>query len=134
MKKILILLFLLACTSVPKVIFDSGAVFNVEVAKTDQEKSKGLMFREQMPKDDGMLFFFDDESPKTFWMKNTLLPLDMIFIDADMVVVEIKANVPPCKEDPCPTYESEPAKYVLEINGGVAEKKNINIGDKITLK
>jgi len=77
---------------------------------------------------------FEGESPKTFWMKSTLLPLDMIFISADLAVVEIKANVQPCKEDPCPTYESRPAKYVLEINGGVAEEKNIRVGDKIMLK
>jgi len=67
-------------------------------------------------------------------MKNTLIPLDMIFIDSELKVVEVKANVMPCMGDPCPQYKSVPAMYVLEINGGLAEKKGIKAGSFVTLK
>jgi len=104
------------------VYFDNVS-FEIELARSPAEQSKGLMFRESLSQNHGMLFIFDEESPKTFWMKNTLIPLDMIFLDGNMMVVEIKANILPCKADPCPTYPSEkPAKYVLELNAGSAEK------------
>lgn len=117
------------------VTFDNGVSFEIEIARTPAEQSKGLMFRESMPENHGMLFIFNEESSKTFWMKNTLIPLDMIFLDGNMMVVEVKANVLPCKADPCPTYPSEkPAKYVLELNAGAAEKKNIRVGMKADLR
>ena len=92
------------------------------------------MGRESMPANHGMLFFFDEEKPLTFWMKDTLIPLDMIYINSDMEVVEVKANVPPCEEDPCPKYKSKPAQYVLEVNAGMAEKKKVSVGSKMVLR
>jgi len=124
--KRLLLLFLVACS--PVVVFDSDSSFNVDFAITPAEKAKGLMYRSSIPDDYGMLFIFDENAPRSFWMKNTLIPLDMIFVGSDMKVVEIKAAVPPCESDPCPSYVSLPAKYVFEINSGLAEKNNIKVG------
>jgi len=129
MKRILFLLFLISCTTSQVIINDVS--FDVELARTDEEKSKGLMFREQLPENQGMLFFFDDMQPRGFWMKNTLIPLDMIYVDEDYKIVEIKHNVQPCEKDPCPSYISLPAKFVLEINAGLSEKKNIQVGDYV---
>ncbi len=134
MKRVFFLLLLLSCSAVPNVSFDNGASFTVEPARTNEEKAKGLMHRESMPTDHGMLFVFDKDAPRAFWMKNTLIPLDMIFIDEEWKVVEIRADVQPCKEDPCPTYPSKPAKYVLEINGGLAGKTGIQVGSKMSLR
>ncbi len=131
MKRILSLLLLLSCTS-SKVVFDNGAEFTVEYARTTEEMQKGLMFRDSMPDNHGMLFVFDDVSPRTFWMKNTLIALDMIFVDENMSVVEIKSNVPPCGEDSCQQYTSKPAKYVFEINAGLAEKNGIKVGSVLS--
>ncbi len=124
------LLLLVSCTAVNMVKFDSGARFNVEIAKTPDEKANGLMFRKSLSKDSGMLFVFDDEQPRSFWMKNTLIPLDMIFLDSDLVVVDIQ-TASPCKEDPCRLYRSPPAMYVLEINNGMSEKNKIKVGSKM---
>lgn len=134
MKRVLLVLFLLSCTAAhPAVFFDNDVMFKVELAKTPAEQAKGLMYRAELPEDHGMLFFFERDAPRTFWMKNTLIPLDMIFINSELKVVEVKANVPPCREDPCPTYPSVPAMYVLEINGGLAEKKGIKVGSMVSL-
>ena len=106
---------------------------NVEIADDSDEIEKGLMFREKLNEGDGMLFVFDDESYRTFWMKNTLIALDMIFIGDKNEIVDIK-NAVPCKAEPCALYKSaKPAKYVLEVNENFAIKNNINIGDKIIL-
>ncbi|MEM5793433.1 MAG: DUF192 domain-containing protein [Candidatus Aenigmatarchaeota archaeon] len=102
----------------------------VETAKTPKEHERGLMFRENLEENSGMLFIFPREERKSFWMKNTLIPLDMIFIYSNGTINEIKQNVQPCKEDPCPTYPSKhPSKYVLEVNGGFCERKGIKVGD-----
>ena len=104
---------------------------NVEIADDNQERAKGLMFREHLDTNNGMLFIFDNEDYKTFWMKNTLIPLDMIFIDKEYKIVEIKRAVP-CEKDPCKLYpSSKPAKYVLEVNGNFTIGNNVKIGDKI---
>ncbi|MEM3155002.1 MAG: DUF192 domain-containing protein [Candidatus Woesearchaeota archaeon] len=134
-KGIIFLLLLAACATVPVVTFDNGVSFEVEIARTPAEQQKGLMYRESLPENRGMLFIFSVEEPKTFWMKNTLIPLDMVFLDGNMVVVEVKTGVPPCKADPCLTYTSEkPAQYVLELNANVAEKYGIVPGRKMSLR
>jgi uncharacterized protein len=103
----------------------------VEIADSLEERALGLMFREFLDDDEGMLFIFEDEDYLSFWMKNTLIPLDMIFISEDFEIVDIKQAVP-CREDPCISYKTlEPAKYVLEVNGNFTIKNNIKIGNKI---
>jgi uncharacterized protein len=104
----------------------------VEVADDQDETMRGLMFRKHLPWNAGMLFVFYDEEPRTFWMKNTLIPLDMIFVDSNLKIVDIKENVPPCAQgDECPLYPSrERAQYVLEVNAGFVQENSIKIGDR----
>ena len=102
----------------------------VEVSDDREEQVRGLMFRNHLPWNAGMLFAFNEEEPQTFTMKNTLIPLDMIFIDSSFKIIDIKENVPPCKQEECPSYPSrEPAQYVLEVNAGFVQEKGIKIGD-----
>jgi len=104
----------------------------VEVPDDQEEFMRGLMFRQHLPWNAGMLFAFNDEDPQTFWMKNTLIPLDMVFVDSDSKIVDIVENVPPCKQDECPTYSSkEPAQHVLEVNAGFVQDKGVKIGDQL---
>lgn len=113
---------------------DGTQHFRVAIADNDQERSTGLMFVERMDDDSGMLFIFEEESIRTFWMKNTKIALDMIFIDSDGKIVSIQKKAQPCASDPCAVYPSAgPAMYVLEINGGLADKKNINAGDTVLI-
>ena len=106
---------------------------NVEIADDNAEMEKGLMFREKLNENEGMLFVFGEEALHAFWMKNTLIPLDIIFIDENFDIIDIKHAVP-CKAEPCELYKpSKPAKYVLEVNEGFAEKNSIGVGDKIIL-
>jgi YVTN family beta-propeller protein len=104
----------------------------VEVPDDREEFARGLMFRKHLPWNAGMLFAFDDEEPRRFWMKNTLIPLDMIFVDSSSKIIDIKENVPPCKQEECPTYPSkEPAQYVLEVNTGFVQENGVKIGDRL---
>jgi YVTN family beta-propeller protein len=104
----------------------------VEVPDEEEEHMRGLMFRQHLPWNAGMLFAFDSEEPRAFWMKNTLIPLDMIFIDDNSEVVYIIENVPPCEQDPCPSYPSEePAQYVLEVNAGFVQQNGVQVGDRL---
>jgi YVTN family beta-propeller protein len=108
-----------------------GRIF-VEVPDDREEFARGLMFRNHLPWNAGMLFAFDDEEIRRFWMKNTLIPLDMIFVDSSSKIIDIKENVPPCKQEECPTYPSkEPAQYVLEVNAGFVQEKGVKIGDRL---
>lgn len=106
--------------------------FSVELALTPQEKGRGLMYREVLPKDRGMLFIYENEGIHSFWMKNVLIPLDIIWLDKDKKVVYIAENCQPCPDDPCPIIKPEtPAKYVFEINGGLAGEIGLSAGDQL---
>ena len=105
----------------------------VEVPDELEEFARGLMFRNHLPWNAGMLFAFNEEEPQRFTMKNTLIPLDMIFADSSSKIIDIKENVPPCKQEECPTYPSrEPAQYVLEVNAGFVQEKGVKIGDRLS--
>jgi hypothetical protein len=113
-------------------VYISDKAFQAEIAATPEEHARGLMFRRCLKDGYGMLFVFPDEEVRSFWMKNTLIPLDMIFLNGDKQVVDLFASVPPCRRDPCPSYTSAlPARYVLEIAGGQARKLKLRVGDKI---
>ena len=140
MRPIIILLcLLLIVLSACKLQGEDGVVVEIgdktwvaEIADTPAEQEQGLMFRQSMPLNRGMLFVFKDQQPRLFWMKNTLIPLDMIFIDANWRVVKLIQSAEPCKEDTCPTYDSErPAKYVLEVNSGQIREKEVKIGARV---
>lgn len=113
----------------PRVVLPSGAIYRIELARTPEEQQRGLMFRESLPERSGMLFLFDDDSPHRFWMKNTMIPLDMIWMDGTGKVVFVSANTPPCQADPCPSYGPDaPIASVLEIAGGMAAKEKVVVG------
>lgn len=104
--------------------------FKVEISDTPIKQAYGLMDRKSLGKGSGMLFVWEDEEVRSFWMKNTFIPLDMIFIDENLTIVDINKNALPCTE--CISYDSKrPAKYVLEINGGLSDKLGINVGDGV---
>jgi uncharacterized protein len=103
--------------------------FSVELASNDAEREKGLMYRRFMPPDRGMLFDFKHEEPVMFWMKNTYIPLDMIFISRNGTVTSIAANAEPLSENLIPS--GGPCYGVLEVNGGVAARISLKPGDKI---
>ena len=107
--------------------------FYVELVATPYERARGLMFRKHMDPDSGMLFIFEEEDEYPFWMKNTLIPLDMIWINKDREVVFIGKNVQPCESGICPMINpGKKAMYVLELNGGVSDKIGLSVGDKVT--
>jgi hypothetical protein len=103
--------------------------FNVEVAADSQSRMRGLMFRAQLPADAGMLFDFPDDHFRAFWMKNTPLPLDMVFIRADGTISSISPDAKPMSEEPITSRE--PVRAVLEINGGRAAALDIRPGEKV---
>jgi uncharacterized membrane protein (UPF0127 family) len=112
-----------------------GHRFLAELATDDASREHGLMMRTQLPADHGMLFVFADSQPRWFWMKNTLLPLDILYFDADRKLVSMQLDVPPCKADPCPSYPSgAPAHYVLELPAGTARRTGAETGDVLTVE
>jgi len=106
----------------------------VELAGTDEERKYGLMWRERLDVDHGMLFVYPADGVYSFWMKNTLIPLDIIWLAADGTVVYISENAEPCTSDYCPSINpNKKARYVLEINGGEAERIGLSEGDRMDL-
>jgi uncharacterized membrane protein (UPF0127 family) len=106
--------------------------FTVEVARTAEEQRMGLMNRQRLAPDRGMIFPFEVERVASFWMKNTLIPLDMLFIRADGSITNIEANTVPMSEEPVYSYEAVTA--VLEIPGGRSAELGIQPGDKVKWK
>ncbi|MCL5267631.1 MAG: DUF192 domain-containing protein [Bacteroidetes bacterium] len=104
-------------------------VINIEIADNDEERAQGLMWRTSMPEDDGMLFIFGKERTLTFWMKNTYIPLDMVFADKSGKIVTIYPNATPLSE--ASIVSDQPAKYVVEVNGGFCARYGIADGDII---
>jgi uncharacterized protein len=103
--------------------------FRVELARTSEEQAKGLMFRAQMAPDEGMIFPFDPPRGASFWMRNTVIPLDLIFVGPDGKILNIAANAIPYDETPL--YSAGPAKAVLELNGGRAKELGLAAGDRV---
>jgi len=113
-----------------QIITATGAhEFQVEIAADDATRERGLMNRRYMVADHGMLFEFDREAPVSFWMKNTYIPLDMIFISRAGVVTNIVADAEPLSERVIPS--GPPCAAVLELNGGAAAAIGLNVGDKV---
>jgi uncharacterized membrane protein (UPF0127 family) len=112
-----------------------GKRFAVEIADDDAERARGLMFRDALAPDAGMLFVHDSEQPQAYWMKNTKIPLDILYFDARRKLVSVQRRVPPCSAgDRCPPYPSEgSALYVLELNAGTADKLDVAAGDELRL-
>lgn len=111
------------------VVFGSDTV-RAEVARTDQERARGLMERESLSPGSGMLFIFPDVAPRSFWMQNTYIPLDIAFMDADGVIVDIQAMEP---LDETFTESAAPAMFALEVPQGWFEAQGIGVGDRGSL-
>jgi uncharacterized membrane protein (UPF0127 family) len=121
----------------PHVVMPSGSIYEVELARTPEEQTRGLMFRESLREHAGMLFLFDQRPaiPHHFWMKNTMIPLDILWIEEGGRVAFVSANTPPCKADPCPMYGPDvPISMVLEIAGGMAAKEGATVGSEIRIR
>jgi uncharacterized membrane protein (UPF0127 family) len=111
-----------------------GERFSVELAETQEKQALGLMFRDSMADDHGMLFIFPSEARRSFWMKNCRIPLDIFYFDSNLALVSVSENTPPCRTQRCPSYPSDgPAKYVLELNAGEAARLGIKVGDVMEL-
>jgi hypothetical protein len=130
------------CTCLPDISFGETIIIystkgsescrlEVEIAATPEEQAKGLMFRKAMGDNEGMFFIFARDETRHFWMRNTLIPLDMIFINNNFSVVDIHRNAQPLDETLISSRK--PARYVLELNAGKAEKCEIKNGAKIKL-
>jgi uncharacterized membrane protein (UPF0127 family) len=110
-------------------------VINLEVAQTPRQQALGLMYRRSLAPNQGMLFAFDPPRPVSFWMKNTKIPLDMIFLRQGKVMA-IVANVPPCTATPCPVYGPEPPvaiDQVIELRGGRSAELGLAVGDRVSV-
>ncbi|MBN2100423.1 DUF192 domain-containing protein [Candidatus Dojkabacteria bacterium] len=107
-------------------------VVKVEEARTPEELGQGLMYRENLCENCGMVFYFKTDRTGGFWMKNCEIPLDIIFIDSAGEIVDIKRDFEPCNEEICPSYTPMKVyRYALEVNAGWCEKNDVEVGDKV---
>lgn len=115
-----------------KIYFPDGDSVSAELAVSSEERARGLMFRTRMEFDQGMLFVFGKEGFYSFWMKNMVFALDFIWLDGEKRIVHIEENVPPCIQEPCPSYTSKvPARYFLELKAGSVAKRKLRILDRL---
>lgn len=115
-----------------KVFLPDGTPITAELAVTPAERAQGLMFRDRLDADQGMLFVFDREGLDSFWMLNMRFAIDILWLDKDKRVVHIEAAVPPCPREPCPSYPTPcPALYVIELQSGCSAAHKIKLGDRL---
>ena len=123
-----------SCMAQEPYVVLKGERFTVELAQTPEEQSLGLMFRDSLPADHGMLFLFPGEARRSFWMKNTRIPLDIFYFDAERKLVSVAENAQPCRTQRCPPYPSAaPARYVLELRAGTAAELGVRPGDELKI-
>lgn len=127
------LLLWLAPPPQPVCVLPDGTHVKLELALTDQERALGLMFRDVVPPDTGMLFIFAEDGIWPFWMKDTMVSLDFIWLDSAGKVVDVRSDVPPCRLDPCPSYAPRASgRAVLEMVAGSAARHGVTPG--VTLR
>lgn len=115
-----------------KIFSPSKVSITAELAVTDEERTRGLMFREIIHPDQGMLFIFDKEGIHGFWMKNMRFSIDILWLDKKKRIIHIERHVPPCKKEPCPSYyPTIPAKYVLELKAGHVDENQLKLYDRL---
>lgn len=125
-------IFLLAPKS--KKICFGNSCFVVDVADTSTERAKGLMYVQEMREDRGMFFVFEESGKHSFWMKNTYIPLDIVWIDENGKVVYIKEGAQPCETEVCDLFTPDKeAKYALEINSGKAKEVGLKVGESVNM-
>jgi uncharacterized membrane protein (UPF0127 family) len=116
----------------PLATLPDGFAVELELALTAEEVARGLMYRPSLPANRGMLFVFEETRNPTFWMKNTRVPLDIVFLDEGGAVVQVEADAPPCAAEPCPRYTSQaPARAVLELAAGSAAQHGVVAGARL---
>jgi hypothetical protein len=118
-----------------QVTFPNGVIINAETMRDEIELLKGMMFRESLPQNRGMLFIHPEEAIFHYWMFRTKIPLDIIWMDHDRRIVEMSLDTPPCKANSakdCTNYGGHfKSKYVLEVNAGIANKNGLRVGDTL---
>lgn len=118
-----------------RALFPDGTGVSLEIADTEPVRQRGLMFRDRLAPNDGMIFVFPESGYYPFWMKNTLIPLDMLWLDVQARIVSIARSVPPCKAEPCPSYRPDGnASYVIEVVAGFAREHGLKVGDTVKLE
>jgi uncharacterized membrane protein (UPF0127 family) len=124
-----------ACAIGPPYVKLKGQRFKVEIVEDVERQALGLMFRRDMPENHGMLFIYPNEAPRSFWMKNTRIPLDIMYFSSELRLVSMAENAQPCRVEQCPGYPSAgPAQYVLELNAGKASELGVEAGDLLVLR
>jgi uncharacterized protein len=117
-----------------EVRFPNGHLVVAEIADTPERWQKGYMFRNEVREGEGMVFLFPQPDLHSFWMKNTLVPLDIIWMDDAKTILHIEPNTPPCKADPCPTYGPvRKTSAVLEVRAGTAAAQGLRVGDRLRI-
>jgi hypothetical protein len=115
-----------------QIYFPDGKAITAEMAVSPEERAQGLMFRQSIASNQGMLFVFEREGFYSFWMKNMLISIDILWLDKDKHIVHIEPCVPPCEKTPCPSYISKiSALYVLELEAGSVEKRGLKMYDRL---
>jgi len=115
-----------------QIFLPDGFAVTAELAVTDEERQLGLMFREKINPDQGMLFIFEEEGIHSFWMKNMRFSLDILWLDKDKRIVHVERNAPPGKKPPYPSYSPVyPAKYVLELKAGSIDEHKLKVFDRL---
>ena len=119
----------------PRVLLPDGFEVNIELAITPEELAQGLMFRPKLAEDRGMLLIFAEERLPSIWMMNTLVALDLVYLDSTGTVVDVVTDAQPCPGEPCPRFTPKhPAKAVLEIPAGAATRHDVNEGAKLSFE
>lgn len=127
------LIFSLCCQAAGITLTLKGTPFDVELAVSESEHRHGLMGKRELKRDQGMLFVYEEPQLLTFWMKDTLIPLDILFFNGDGELTELFAAIPPCRAEPCSTYSNTiPSLYVLELPAGTARALQLKQGDRFT--
>ena len=118
------------------IVTPKGTTIFVEIADSPDKRAQGLMFRPSMATDRGMLFLFPEPGDQAFWMKNTLISLDIFWLDESVAILHLEPNVPICtrKDDGCPRYQApHKSLQVLELNAGMAEKLDLAVGNQLKI-
>lgn len=122
-------------TVIPEAVFPDGWSVKLSLAVTPEEQERGLMFVEDLPDNRGMIFLYETDDIRPFWMKNCKISMDFIWMSADGTVVDITRDVQPCPADPCPTYQAKaPSRFNLEVRGGLCAAHGLKPGDKVRLQ
>jgi len=116
------------------VTFPAGRVISAEIADTSERVMYGYMYRTEVRDDEGMVFVYPEPGVHSFWMKNTLVPLDIIWLADDFSIIHMEVPAPPCKADPCPSYgPMRVSRYILEARAGTAARERLKPGDRISI-